>query len=122
MRHPSPMIAPRPRLRARLRLGRGGLRGFTLAEMLAVIAMIGILTTVAAPAFTTMMRDRRINRAGMHIADCYRTARSRALGRGMPVLIHWDANAGLQRHDPLVGISTSGVLSIIEPIVVDYPN
>jgi prepilin-type N-terminal cleavage/methylation domain-containing protein len=109
------MNVPRPRLRAALHLGRGAERGFTLVEMLAVIAMIGILTVVASPIFIDMMRDRRINRAAMNIADYYRTARSRALGRGMPVLIRWDANAGLKQQ-------SSGVLSILEPVVLDYPS
>lgn len=104
------MRAPSPRS-----FGRAGARGFTIAEMLAVIAMIGILTVVASPVFIDMMRDRRINRAATNIADYYRTARTRALGRGRPVLIHWDASAGLQK-------GSSGVLTITEPVVGTSPS
>lgn len=90
-------------------------RGFTMAEMLAVIAMIGILTVAASPIFIDMMRDRRVNRAAMHIADYYRTARTRALGRGMPVLIRWSQSAGHKT-------GSSGVLTILEPVVNDVPD
>jgi type IV fimbrial biogenesis protein FimT len=85
-------------------------RGFTIVEMLVVITLIGILSVAASPVFINIMRDRRINRAAMHVADMYRTARTRALGRGMPVLIRWDANAGQQK-------GSAGVLTIVEPRV-----
>src|SRR5262245_51449056 len=108
MRHRSLRINPRVRLLS-------GARGFTLVEMLTVIAMIGILAVAASPIFVNMMRDRRINRAGMNIADYYRTARTRALGRGMPVLVRWKAKAGAQQ-------GSSGVLTIMEPVATDFQN
>jgi len=105
-----------PRCRSARALGRyAGARGFTLTEMLAVIVLIGILSAAAAPTFINIMRDRRVNRAAMAVADMYRTARTRALGRGMPVLIHWDDSKGAR-------IGSSGVLSIVEPDVAGYPD
>jgi len=94
---------------------RRAARGFTMAEMLAVIAMIAILSVAASPVFVNMMRDRRVNRVGMNIADYYRTARTRALGRGTPVLVRWKADAGLKH-------GSSGVLTILEPVVTDLQN
>lgn len=95
--------------------GYAGARGFTLTEMLAVVVLIGILSAAASPMFVNMMRDRRVNRAAMQVTDMYRTARTRALGRGMPVLIHWDDSAGLHR-------GSSGVLTISEPNIAGYPD
>src|SRR4051794_38527987 len=74
-----PNAAPRPRPR------RANQRGFTLAEMLAVVAMISILAVSASPVFVSMMRDRRVNRAAFQLVDMVRTARMRAIGRNLPV-------------------------------------
>lgn len=93
----------------------GPARGFTLAEMLAVITMIGIFSVAASPVFINMMRDRRINSAAMELVDMYRTARTQALARGMPVLITWDATAGAQKQ-------SSGVVTILEPVLRDVPD
>jgi prepilin-type N-terminal cleavage/methylation domain-containing protein len=93
---------PRPR--------RAFSRGFTLAEMLAVIAMIGILAVAASPVFIGMMRDRRVNRAAFQIVDLVRTARMRALGRNLPVQLTWSATGGANK-------LASGLLTMNEPVL-----
>jgi prepilin-type N-terminal cleavage/methylation domain-containing protein len=93
---------PRPR--------RAMTRGFTLAEMLAVVAMISILAVSASPVFIGMMRDRRVNRAAFQIVDLVRTARMRAIGRNLPVQLTWDASGG---HN----VRASGLLTMTEPVV-----
>ena len=93
---------PRPR--------RAFSRGFTLAEMLAVIAMISILAVAASPVFIGMMRDRRVNRAAFQIVDMVRTARMRAIGRNLPVELTWDAAGGNNN-------LASGLLTMREPVV-----
>ncbi len=93
---------PRPR--------RAISRGFTLAEMLAVIAMISILAVSASPVFIGMMRDRRVNRAAFQIVDMVRSARMRALGRNLPVELRWDASGGNNN-------LASGLLTVREPVV-----
>src|SRR5438094_966029 len=85
-----------------LRNRRTASRGFTLIEMLSVVAFIGIVVAAAAPSWVELQRDRRADAAGRAIADLYRIARSRALGRGSAVLVRWDNNAGL----PVVGAQT----------------
>jgi prepilin-type N-terminal cleavage/methylation domain-containing protein len=117
MRHLTPAIDLRPPLMKEplTKTRRGPARGFTMVEMLAVLAMIGVLTVVASPAFINMMRDRRINSAALQVVDMYRTARTRALGRGAPVLITWNEDDGLKR-------LSSGVLTIREPAATNSPE
>jgi type IV fimbrial biogenesis protein FimT len=66
-------------------------RGFTLAEVLAVIVVIGVLASIASPSFIRLMRDRGVSRATMQVMDAYRTARARALERGAIVVRFSDA-------------------------------
>ncbi len=63
-----------------------------MMELLAVIAMIGILAAAAAPSFTSYLRDRRVVDAGTEITNLIRFARARAMGRGTAVNIQYLAN------------------------------
>jgi type IV fimbrial biogenesis protein FimT len=79
-------------------------RGFTLVELLAVIAMVGIIAAASAPSIIYYLRDRRINDAGSEIANLYRYARARAMGRGSAVNVRYnetpDALNALDGTDP----------------------
>lgn len=66
-----------------------------MAELLAALAIIGILAAAASPVFVQTMRDGRVSSAANQIAELYRTARSRALGRGACVWVRWDENHAL---------------------------
>jgi len=79
-RHPP--TAPRP-------LRKHGARGFTLIELVVVVVIIGLLAALATPAITAQMRDRRANQASQELANFYRGARMRALGRGSSVLVRY---------------------------------
>lgn len=86
-----------------------------MMEMLAVVAIIGMLAALASPSFIRQLRDNRINRAAMHISESYRHARMRALGRGTAVLVRWNS-AG--------GPNSKGLLETFEPgLLADaFPN
>ena len=104
---PHPLHRPRPR--------RAAQRGFTLAEMLAVLAMISILAVAASPVFVSMMRDRRVNRAAFQLVDMVRSARMRAIGRNLPIQLDWDVAGGNQK-------AASGLLVMREPVVALFAN
>ena len=83
-------------------------RGFTLIELLAVVALMAVLAAVASPAFVQILRDRRVNDAAMRIANYYRTAKMLAMGRGLPILVNWNAEAGGPGQ---------GLIQIVEPVL-----
>lgn len=76
-----------------------------MTETLTVLALFGILAVSASPTFVRLLRDRRVNRAAMHLVDIYRTARTRAMGRGQPMLVNWTQSG------------TKGRVRLVEPIV-----
>jgi Tfp pilus assembly protein FimT len=81
-----------------------------MAEMLTVIAIISVLAASASPIFINMMRDRRVNRAAMQVVDLIRTARTRSIGRNLPILVRWEAGGGPKGR---------GLMTLVEPIVVN---
>ncbi len=58
------------------------LQGFTLIEMLVVVALVAILASLAAPGFNSMIASRSVASAASAMADDYRFARSEAIKRG----------------------------------------
>ena len=53
--------------------------GFTLVELMIVIAVMGILAAIAAPSYQTYMAQRRLNGAARHLAMHLMQARSQAI-------------------------------------------
>lgn len=86
-------------LRSRRRLRAG----FTLIEMMAVVAFIGIVVAAATPSWILLTKDRRVENAAVGIADVFRVARTRSMGRGSAVLVRWDANAAKPTDANLAG-------------------
>lgn len=62
-------------------------RGFTLPELLAVVAIIGILSAVAAPSITTLVANQRVRSAGSELLQSLTRARSEAIKRNMEVTL-----------------------------------
>jgi type IV fimbrial biogenesis protein FimT len=67
--------------------GRGS-SGFTLVEVLIVIALISLLVVSASPTFVSLMR---VHRAAMALVDYFRIGRTQAVGRGQPIMVSWNA-------------------------------
>lgn len=70
-------------------------------ELLAVIAMVGVIAAASAPSVIFLLRDRRVNDVGAEIANLYRYARARAMGRGSAVNVRYNnAPTALSALDP----------------------
>ncbi|HYM85960.1 MAG TPA: GspH/FimT family pseudopilin [Pseudoxanthomonas sp.] len=63
---------------------RAGARGFTLLEILVVLALIAFATTLAAMAFTGGMEGMRLRSNAKEIAAQLRYARAQAIVTGIP--------------------------------------
>ncbi len=63
------------------------LSGFTLIEVLVVIALLGIVTALAAPGFASLVQSNRVQAAAGELQRALYYARSEAMSRGVNVVI-----------------------------------
>lgn len=61
--------------------------GFTVVELLVTLVVIGVVVTLAAPAFGEIITHQRRQDAAQQLASGIRTARTEAILRGQPVVI-----------------------------------
>src|SRR5450830_1101578 len=70
------------------------LRGFTLIELMVVVAVAAILMAVAAPNFSAAMSSTRLGSQANDLIADLRLARSEAATRGAWVVVCPSANGG----------------------------
>ena len=63
--------------------------GFSLIEMMVVVALMGIIAAFSIPAMTGMNRTQRLNSAVEGVAGQLRLAREIAIGTGKPQTMHY---------------------------------
>lgn len=62
-------------------------RGFTLLEALVAIALLAILSSVAAPGMAQMLKAQQLRHAGVDLGLALRQARHEAIARQRPVIV-----------------------------------
>ena len=61
--------------------------GFTLVEMMVVVMVLGILATLAAPSFQSLMQSQQVRNASFELYSSLRLARSEAIKRNGNVTV-----------------------------------
>ena len=72
---------------------RSSVSGFTLTELMVVVAIVGILTMVAVPSFNSLVQSQRVKNAGFELYSSLALARSEAIKRNSDVTIAATTNA-----------------------------
>jgi len=66
-------------------------RGWTLIELVSALAVVGLLTSMARPAFDGLIVRLLLRSASMTVIQTFRTARHRAMAEGRPYAVVFDA-------------------------------
>lgn len=101
-------------------------RGFTLIELMVTIGILGILVTLAAPSFTTIIANQRVKGAATDLYIALAKARSEALKLNADVTVapksvgHWEGGwktsfvhltnglTTIEDHSAITGVTVSG--------------
>jgi prepilin-type N-terminal cleavage/methylation domain-containing protein len=70
--------------------------GFTLIEILIVVALIAVLAGATAPAVTTAMEQYNVNSAGQQVVSTIRAARFQAVARNQTLQVRFNYPAAGQ--------------------------
>ncbi|HEX8362008.1 MAG TPA: GspH/FimT family pseudopilin [Longimicrobium sp.] len=101
--------------------------GFTLAEVLVVLVVIGIVSAAVAPALARGARPHPVDAAAGEIRDLLAGARRTAVRRGTPVVVELDPRTGRYRVEADAGDGppakpiAEGVLQLPEGVAPDAP-
>jgi len=91
----------------------GGQRGFTLAELITVMAVIGIVSAAAFPMFTSFLTAMQTKGAAQELATVLQQARELAIARNTSYTVQIDTNGNRLRFvdrsgTPWTGPGTDG--------------
>jgi len=67
-------------------------KGVTLLELIVAIAIVGILASIAVPAFDNQIKNSRLSSNASLVAAAFNLARSEAINRGLDVTVTNTAN------------------------------
>jgi len=68
--------------------------GFTLIELILVLALLVIITSIATPAMSRFIRGRALDTESRRLFALMHLAQSRAVSEGMPMVLWVDEKAG----------------------------
>lgn len=66
---------------------RNSQRGFTIIELMITLVILAIMISLAAPSFTKMIRDNRVQTSSTSLISAFNMAHSEAVRRGRTVKI-----------------------------------
>jgi type II secretion system protein H len=69
-------------------------RAFTLIELILVLALLVVITSLVAPAMSNFIRGRALDSEARRMLALLHAAQSRAVSEGMPMLVWMDEKAG----------------------------
>jgi type II secretion system protein H len=85
--------APRCRVSCVIRRA-GSARGFTLIELILVLALLVIITSIAAPAMSRFVRGRALDAEARRLLTLMHLAQSRAVSEGEPMMLWVNEKSG----------------------------
>src|SRR5215469_632208 len=68
--------------------------GFTLIELILVLSLLVIVTSLTAPAMSRFIRGRALDTEARRLVAAMHAAQSRAVSEGMPVMFWLDQTSG----------------------------
>ena len=68
--------------------------GFTLVELILVLALLVIVTSLAAPALSNFVRGRALDSEARRLAALMHAGQSRAVSEGLPMMLWIDEKTG----------------------------
>lgn len=101
---------------------RDGLRGFTLIELMITVAVLTVTLTLAAPAFTDLIRDNRLISNVYSVRATLNLARSEAIARRMPVVVCGTVNGLVCNKDTDWSSGYLALMGVNEDAAVDAAN
>ena len=97
-------------------------KGFTLIELMIVIAIMGIIATMAVPSYQTFMAQRRLNGAARQVMSDLMAARMQAITQNNEFKVFFPDNHQYQilDDDDNDGIADTGEAVHTKDIQTDY--
>lgn len=92
---------------------------FTLIELILVLALLAIVTSLVAPSLSRFFRGRTINSEARQLLSLTHAGQSRAVSDGFPVLLWIDSQQG-QYGLQLEGTSQNGKSDEVDPKAEEF--